>query len=352
METTLQPSRAIPFYRLAGASFMLGNVLFFLNKIDEMSRLFLSRWMPDVISGQNPLLILIGQVALIIGYVGFFQYYAPRLGRSGKNALRLFCSGGIILAVGHVGFMSALGEALPASLRPYAEGFFVFILIGLLLLLAGLIWLGVLNLRRPVLSRWRWLPLATGLMGFIGFFLFSVETITATFLFFRTLFALGLIGLGLVLFLEKPQLQWSVTHSSLSERHLNSWRIDRSGVDGNSCNEKAGSGLRNGFIGGYMRPLHDAPPSDETIRKTSMFVTGFQEAAFFLGGFFLIRISCSISCTSCWQVSGSDTRDIHPATIVIPGRFHQRLLHGRAKSFQPMHGLLQFGFAQYHQGCK
>ena len=204
METTLQPSRSIPFYRLAGAAFMLGNVLFIVNKVDEMSRLFLSRPMPDMISGQNPLLILVGQVALVTGYVGYFQFYAPRTRRPVKNALRLFCGGGMILAVGHIGFMSALGEALPAGLRPYAESFFVLVLLGLLLLLVGLIWFGVLNLRRPVLSHWRWLPLATGLMGFIGFFLFSGETITAAFLFFRTLFAMGLIGLGLTLWLEKP----------------------------------------------------------------------------------------------------------------------------------------------------
>jgi hypothetical protein len=67
----------------------------------------------------------------------------------------------------------------------------------------GLLWFGVLNLRQPVIGRWRWLPLATGLMGAIGFFLFSGEQINATFLFFRTLFALGLIGLGLILWLER-----------------------------------------------------------------------------------------------------------------------------------------------------
>jgi hypothetical protein len=46
--------------------------------------------------------------------------------------------------------------------------------------------------------------LVTGLLGFIGFYLFSGEEITAIFLFFRTLFALGLIGLGLTLWLELP----------------------------------------------------------------------------------------------------------------------------------------------------
>jgi hypothetical protein len=41
-------------------------------------------------------------------------------------------------------------------------------------------------------------------MGFVGFYLFSGEEITVIFLLFRTLFALGLIGLGLTLWLEKP----------------------------------------------------------------------------------------------------------------------------------------------------
>ncbi len=63
---------------------------------------------------------------------------------------------------------------------------------------------GVANLRKPILTRWQWLPLATGLMGFIGFFLFSGEEITAVFLVFRTLFALGLFGLGLIMWLEAP----------------------------------------------------------------------------------------------------------------------------------------------------
>lgn len=187
-----------------GLAFAFGNVLFLVNKLNEMSRLFLARPMPDVISGQNPALIFLGQVLLIIGYVAYYQFYAPRLSRPGKYALRLLCGGGMLLAMGHVSFMSALKDSVPASIWPYAENLFLLVLIGLLFLLIGLIWFGVLNLRQPVLRQWHWLPLATGLMGFIGFFLFSGQEITATFLFFRTLFAFGLIGLGLILWLEKP----------------------------------------------------------------------------------------------------------------------------------------------------
>ena len=180
-----------------GAAFVLGNLLFVVNKLNEMSRLFLSRSMPDVISGQDVLLIIIGQVALIIGYVAYFWLYARRVGRFGKNALRLFCGGGIVLAVGHVGFMDVVAGVLAVDL-------FIIVIIGLAGMLIGLILFGVANLRQPILGRWQWLPLTTGLMGFIGFFLFSGEEITAVFLLFRTLFALGLIGLGLTLWLEKP----------------------------------------------------------------------------------------------------------------------------------------------------
>jgi hypothetical protein len=215
METTLELSKTNQFHRWGGAAFMLGNVLFIVNKLDEMSRLFLSRPVPDVISGQNPLLIIVGQVALVIGYVSYFQLYAQRVGRWGKNALRLFCGGGILLAIGHVSFMSSLAEYVPSSLLPYAENLFLLVLVGLLLLIIGLVWFGILNLRQPVLAHWKWLPLATGLMGFIGFFLFGGEEITATFLFFRTLFALGLIGLGLTLWLERPaQLPTSLYRQS------------------------------------------------------------------------------------------------------------------------------------------
>ena len=197
-----------------GLAFMVGNLLFVFNKLDEMSRLFLSRPMPDVISGQNIGLILFGQVVLIIGYVAYYQFYTPRVSRSGKNALRLVCGGGILLAIGHVSFISALADYVPTSVLSYAESLFLLVIIGLLIMLIGLIWFGILNVRQPILKQWQWLPLATVLMGFIDFFVLSGEEITATFLFFRTLFALGLIGLGLTLWREMPTLPDSIASKS------------------------------------------------------------------------------------------------------------------------------------------
>ncbi len=191
------------FYQWGGLAFMFGNVLFLANKINEMSRLFLSRPMADVISGQDTVLIIIGQLALIVGYLAFYNFYAPRLKGSGSWSLRLFRGGGILLAIGHISFMPSLAEFLPPSVRPYAESAFLAVVIGLILLLVGLIWFGILNVRKPVLSGWKWLPLATGLMGFIGFVLFGGEEITTTFLVFRTLFALGLFWLGVTLWRER-----------------------------------------------------------------------------------------------------------------------------------------------------
>lgn len=186
-------------YQLAGIALILGNLLFFVNKLDEMSRLFLSKWIPDVISGEDILLILIGQGALIIGYIAFLRLYSQRAGRFGKNSLRLLCSGGILLALGHISFMTVPG--IPVEVM---EPFFLLVLIGNAALLIGLILFGVANLRHPIIDRWRYLPLATGVMGFIGFFIFGGENITPVFLLFRTMFALGLIGLGLTIHLENP----------------------------------------------------------------------------------------------------------------------------------------------------
>lgn len=197
-------TKVIPSKRLnqwGGAAFVLGNTLFLANKFDEMSRLFLGRWMPDVISGENPVLILVGQVALMIGYIAYYQCYAQLVGSAGKQALRLFSGGGLALAFGHFSFMSVLVDALPA-----VEYLFLLVALGVLFSLIGLIWFGLLNLRQPLLGHWFWLPLVTGLLGFTGFVFLRGQEITTIFLLFRTLFALGLIGLGVLLWRKKPVL--------------------------------------------------------------------------------------------------------------------------------------------------
>ena len=69
------------------AAFVFGNLLFIANKLNEMSRLFLGRPMPDVISGQKPGLIILGQVALIVGYVAYYRFL-----RSARGAGRQECA--------------------------------------------------------------------------------------------------------------------------------------------------------------------------------------------------------------------------------------------------------------------
>ena len=60
MNVKIPATVSISIHRWGGAAFMIGNLLFMVNKLDEMSRFFLSRLMPDVISGQNTILILVG----------------------------------------------------------------------------------------------------------------------------------------------------------------------------------------------------------------------------------------------------------------------------------------------------
>jgi hypothetical protein len=119
-------------HQWGGAAFVLGNLLFMVNKFNDMSRLFLGRLMPDVISGQNPALIFLGQVSLIFGYSTYYRFYARGAVRSSKNALRLFSGGGMVLALGHFGFMAALRDVFPQ-----AEALFVLVFLGLLILLVG-----------------------------------------------------------------------------------------------------------------------------------------------------------------------------------------------------------------------
>jgi len=186
--------------RWGGAAFMVGSVLFLVNKFNEMSRAFLSRPMPDVISGHDVGLVLLGQVLLVVGYAAFYRVYSVRARPLEKNALRLFFAGGTLLALGHVSFLP------PGRLPRLPFDLFLLVLLGLAAMLLGLILFGIANRRQPILRRWKWLPLATGLAGFVGFFFFGGEEKTALFLAFRTLFALGLFGLGLALWLEEPTL--------------------------------------------------------------------------------------------------------------------------------------------------
>ena len=178
---------------IGGIAYMFGSLLFLINKFNEMSRLWLGQFMPDVIDGNDVAVIVIGQVALVIGYVIYFRHFAPRSGKAAQVGIALFCVGGIMVAVAH---------SIPERIVPFI---FALLAVGLIIMLFGLFWFGIVALRQPVLTRWRWLPLFTGVMGALGFLIFSGPEINARFLVFRTLFALGLFAMGLNLALEKSE---------------------------------------------------------------------------------------------------------------------------------------------------
>lgn len=176
-------------HRWGGAAFALGNLLFLLNKLDDMARLFFGIVVEDIVSSESVALVVVGQVLLAIGYVALYRFHAPRASRAGRASLRLFTGGGLALTVGHVTFLRRFVEAVP-----FGESVFVLVLAGLLTSLVGLIGFGASRLR----SR-DWLPLATGVVGLVAFLGVRGPVVTPTFLALRTVFALGLIALGVVL---------------------------------------------------------------------------------------------------------------------------------------------------------
>ena len=155
MSTGIISDRRIQHW--GGAAFVFGNLLFIANKLNEMSRLFLGRPMPDVISGQNPGLIVLGQVALIIGYVAYYRFYSRRVGRCGQE-----CAPPAQRRRYRVDVWACQLHVRPGGFSsPGLSLCFSSVIVGLMFLLGGLIWFGILNLHRQVLSRCpgcRWLP--------------------------------------------------------------------------------------------------------------------------------------------------------------------------------------------------
>jgi len=197
----MKPSRQVA--RWGGAALMLGGALFLVNKLNEISRVLLHRPMADMIAGQDIPLIFLGQVCLVVGFVAFYRVFTSRAQGAAKIGLLLLSGGGVVLAVGHLVFFSP-PPALAASLRPLAgalESLFFLVILGVLALVVGLLLFGMVALRRPILGRWKALPLLTGLAG-VGFIVLADEVVSGPFLVVRTLFALGIVGLGLVLSLE------------------------------------------------------------------------------------------------------------------------------------------------------
>lgn len=189
--------------RWGGLALIVGSALFIVNKFDDMSRVFLNNTMPDLISGENVLLVGIGQVALVTGLLGCYFLYAGRCSRIGKIGLILLLSGGILLALGHVTFTPFSPDEL----------MFLLVILGVFLMMAGLILFGAINLRLHVLEHWQTLPLATGILGFVGF-VFASNQDPVIFLSLRTLFGGGLLVLGVVMLQDTHKSVVESTHTT------------------------------------------------------------------------------------------------------------------------------------------
>jgi hypothetical protein len=176
--------------RWGGSALVVGSLLFILNKLNDMSRVFLNTPIPDLITGRDIFLMAAGQVLLVIGFWGCYLVYAKRSNRPGKIGLSLLLGGGILLALGHITFTPFAGED---SLL------FLLVILGVLLMVVGLVLFGVVNLRSRALEFWQALPLVIGLLGFVAFFLFGSDQNPFIFLPLRTLFGLGLVLMGVVL---------------------------------------------------------------------------------------------------------------------------------------------------------
>ena len=116
--------------------------------------------------------------------------------------------GVVVLAVGHFfSFMTQLD-------------LFVLVAFGALALMLGPLLFGIASLRSEAMPRyWGALPLATGLMGFTWLFFGSSDTgeLTFTFMFLRTLFAVGWMLTGYVLWSDPKEISAEASGPKLEE---------------------------------------------------------------------------------------------------------------------------------------
>jgi uncharacterized membrane protein HdeD (DUF308 family) len=194
--------------RWSGAALIAGSMLFIVNKFDDMSQVYLNRPFPDLITGQSIAVIALGQIALVLGFWGCYLLYAKRTNLAGKIGLVVLVSGAVLLAIGHISF---------TPLVPEDSSFFLLVILGVLLMVLGLMVFGTVNLRTKALQYWQPLPLVTGLLGFLAFVVFGNNQTPEVFLLLRTLFGVGLVVLGLIMWQDSRQ---SVAHDRNTSQQL------------------------------------------------------------------------------------------------------------------------------------
>jgi hypothetical protein len=169
-------------YRLGGLALMLGALMFSLTK---------ARGYVDPDDSLLGYFMVTGFTLWLVGVAALYFRYGPLSGQLGKIGLGTAGVGVVLLAVGHR--FTFMGEV----------DLFMIVVLGGLALMLGPLLFGIAALQREVLPRYgRVVPLFTGLMGFAWFFT-SGEGNQFSFMFFRSLFALGWILLGYVLWSDR-----------------------------------------------------------------------------------------------------------------------------------------------------
>jgi len=145
--------------------------------------------------------MVVGFAAWLVGLAALFVRYAPVSGRLGKTGLGMSFVGIAPLAVGHLFSFSPVYYVI--------EDYFVIgvvawslVVLGVFALILGPFLFSIAALRRDVLPRrWRFVPLATATVGLTWIAATGSDdgSLTFGFMLFRTLFALGWLLMGYVL---------------------------------------------------------------------------------------------------------------------------------------------------------
>jgi len=192
------PSRRL-FYRSGGLALLLGALMFSLTK---------ARGFVDPDDSLLGYFIFAGFALWLVGVAALYSRYGPVSGRLGRAGLGAAFVGVLLLAAGHSFTFTTQVDL------------FMLVFLGALALMLGPLLFGIAALRRGVLPRyWRVLPLATGLMGFSWLFFGSSDTgeLTFSFMFFRTLFAVGWMLLGYVLWSDAREIVEGTPRPDLEE---------------------------------------------------------------------------------------------------------------------------------------
>jgi len=144
--------------------------------------------------------MVVGFAAWLVGLAALYVRYAPVSGKLGKTGLGLSFVGVALVAVGHL-FSEFVWRATGVDL-------FLLVILGVLAKIVGPFLFGIATLRREILpGYWRFLPLITALIGLTWITATGSDdgSLTFGFMLFRTLFALGWLLMGYVLFSDRRE---------------------------------------------------------------------------------------------------------------------------------------------------